>query len=109
MASYQNLSVAEVKAKLDRGETFRLVDVREPNEHAAARIEGAELLPMSRAQAWVDTLAPEEQIVFFCHHGMRSAQVAQFFAGQRDFPNVANMSGGIDAWSAQVDPSVPRY
>ena len=109
MPSYQNLSVAQVKAKLDRGEQFRLVDVREPNEHAAARIAGAELLPMSRAQEWVDTLSPDEEIVFFCHHGMRSAQVANFFARQRAFPNVANMSGGIDAWSTQIDPGVPRY
>jgi rhodanese-related sulfurtransferase len=109
MAQYQNLSPAQVKAKLDNGESFRLIDVREPQEHAAARIEGAELMPMSRAQEWVDSLSPDEQIVFFCHHGMRSAQVAQFFAGQRSFANVANMSGGIDAWSAQVDPSVSRY
>ena len=68
-----------------------------------------ELLPMSRAQEWVDTLSPDEEIVFFCHHGMRSAQVANFFARQRAFPNVANMSGGIDAWSTQIDPGVPRY
>jgi adenylyltransferase/sulfurtransferase len=109
MPSYQNLTVAQVKAKLDRGDSFRLIDVREPQEHAVARIEGAELLPMSRAAEWADTLEADEEIVFFCHHGMRSAQVAHFFARQRGFANVANMSGGIDEWAARVDPNVPRY
>jgi adenylyltransferase/sulfurtransferase len=109
MPAFQNLSVAQVKEKLDRGDTFRLIDVREPQEHAAARIEGAELLPLSRAAEWVETLSPDEEIVFFCHHGSRSAQVAHFFASQRGFANVANMAGGIDQWSARVDSSVPRY
>ena len=109
MASYQNFTVAQVKEKLDRGEAFRLIDVREPHEHAVAQIAGAELLPISRAGEWVDTLSQDEQIVFFCHSGMRSAQVAHFFASQRGFAGVANMLGGIDEWSARVDPSVPRY
>lgn len=109
MPKVQNISVEEVKAKLDGGEKFRLIDVREPQEHTIAHIEGAELMPMSRAQQWVDTLSPDEEIVFFCHHGGRSAQVAQFFAGQRGFENVSNMEGGIEAWSTEIDPSVQRY
>jgi rhodanese-related sulfurtransferase len=109
MVAYQNLSVAEVKAKLDRGDSFRLIDVREPQEHAVARIEGAELLPLSQAQEWVGALPEDEEIVLFCHHGMRSAQVAQFLAAQRGFGRVANMAGGIDEWALHVDPSVSRY
>jgi rhodanese-related sulfurtransferase len=109
MAAYQNLSVAEVKAKLDRSDSFRLIDVREPQEHAVARIEGAELLPLSQAQEWVGTLPEDEEIVLFCHHGMRSAQVARFLAVQRGFGRVANMAGGIDEWALRVDPSVARY
>ena len=109
MSGYRNLTVAQVKDKLDRGEALRLIDVREPHEHAVAQIAGAELLPISRASEWLDTLSRDEQIVFFCHSGMRSAQVAHFFASQRGFANVANMLGGIDEWSARVDPTVPRY
>jgi rhodanese-related sulfurtransferase len=109
MPNYHNLTPAQVKDKLDRGDTFRLIDVREPYEHAIARIEGAELLPLSRAQAWIETLPQDQEFVFFCHHGSRSAQVASFLAAQRGFANVANMLGGIEEWAMQVDPSVPRY
>jgi len=98
-----------VKARLDQGETIRLIDVREPNEHAIAHIEGAELMPLSRAQSWINTLSPDEEIVVFCHMGGRSQQVAQYLVNQLGFTNVANMVGGIDDWSLQVDPNVPRY
>lgn len=107
--SYQNLTTDEVKAKLDRGESFRLIDVREPHEHAVAHIEGAELLPLSQAAQWVGTLPRDEELVFFCHHGGRSQQVAQYLAMQAGYSNVANMLGGIDEWSRRIDPTVPRY
>lgn len=108
-ASYQNITPTQVKAKLDSGETFRLIDVREPDEHAIAHIEGAELLPLSRAQEWVNSLDPADEIVFFCHVGGRSQQIASYMAAQRGFTNVANMLGGIEGWSLQIDPNVPRY
>jgi rhodanese-related sulfurtransferase len=107
--AYQNLTVEEVQQKLDRGDSFRLIDVREQNEHAVARIEGAELLPLSQAQQWIETVPQDQEVVLFCHHGARSAQVAQFLASQRGHRNVANMLGGINEWSLRVDPSVPRY
>jgi len=106
--AYQNLTTADVKAKLDRNERFRLIDVREPHEHAIAHIEGAELLPLSRAAEWIETLRDEE-IVFFCHVGGRSAQIAGYLADQQGFTQVANMLGGIDDWSVRIDPDVPRY
>jgi rhodanese-related sulfurtransferase len=107
--SYKNLTTDEVKRKIDRGDAFRLIDVREPSEHAAAHIEGAELLPLSSAQRWVQTLSPDEEIVIFCHHGSRSQQVAHYLASQLGFANVANMVGGIDDWSRRIDQTVPRY
>jgi rhodanese-related sulfurtransferase len=107
--AYRNLTTTQVKEKLDRGERFRLIDVREPNEHAIARIEGTELLPLSRATEWIETLPRDEEIVFFCHVGGRSAQVASYLAEQYGFAQVANMLGGIDDWSARIDPGVPRY
>ncbi|HNP70781.1 MAG TPA: rhodanese-like domain-containing protein [Kouleothrix sp.] len=109
MAQYANLTVEQVHEKLQRGDDFRLIDVREPHEHAVARIEGAELLPLSRANEWVGTLPADQEIVFFCHHGGRSAQVAAFLAGQRGFGRVANMLGGINEWSIRVDPAIARY
>ena len=109
MPSYQNLTPAQVKEKLDRSDAFRLIDVREPYEYAYARIEGAELLPLSRAQEWVGELTADQELVFMCHHGSRSAQVAGYLASQRGLSNIANMLGGIDEWSRLIDPNVPRY
>ena len=106
---YADISTDEVKARLDAGEDLLLIDVREPNEYAHARIEGAELLPLSRAQEWAGELPDDQELVIMCHHGSRSAQVAGFLAGQRGLTNVANMIGGIDEWSRLIDPSVPRY
>jgi adenylyltransferase/sulfurtransferase len=99
----------QVKAKLNRGDTFRLIDVREEDEHMIARIEGAELLPLSHAQEWLAELSPDEELVFFCHVGGRSQQVASYLVYQRGFTNVAHMLGGIDDWSLRIDPTVPRY
>ena len=107
--SYENLTTTQVKEKLDRGEQFRLIDVREPGEFAIARIVGAELLPLSRATEWLNTLPHDQQIVFFCHSGVRSEQIAYYLTRQLGFTNVANMLGGIDDWSMQIDPRVPRY
>ena len=109
MPNYQDLTPAQVKEKLDRGDAFRLIDVREPYEYAYARIEGAELLPLSRAQEWVGDLPSDQELVLMCHHGSRSAQVASYLASQRGLSNIANMLGGIDEWSRLIDPSVPRY
>jgi adenylyltransferase/sulfurtransferase len=107
--AYRNLTTTQVKEKLDRGEHFRLIDVREPDEHVIAQIKGAELLPLSQAQEWIETLPRDEELVFFCHVGGRSQQVAGFLAQQRGFTNVANMLGGIEDWSLRIDPSIPRY
>lgn len=107
--AYRNLTTAEVKAKLDGEEAFRLIDVREPNEYDIASIDGSELLPLSQHEQWVPTLPRDAELVFFCHSGFRSQQIASYLASQHGFTNVASMLGGIDDWSVRVDPSVPRY
>ena len=99
---------AEIRRRLDGGEDLLLVDVREPEELAIACIKGALLRPMSRAEEWIDTLPREGELVIVCHHGMRSMHVALALAA-RGHTNVTNLTGGIDLWSAQVDPAVPRY
>jgi rhodanese-related sulfurtransferase len=98
-----------VVAETDSGERFVLLDVREPWEHQTARIEGAKLMPMgdvpSRAHQELD---PDEHIIVYCHHGVRSLNVANWLR-QQGFEKVQSMSGGIDAWSRRIDPKVPLY
>jgi rhodanese-related sulfurtransferase len=104
-----NVTPVELKDRLARGEKLRLIDVREPDEWALARLPGAELIPLSQfQQRGPEELAPDETIVLYCHHGMRSAR-AQGFLQAQGYANVLNLTGGIDAWSTQVDGSVPRY
>ena len=99
----------DVKGKLDAGEEFVLLDVREPWEFETARINGAKLIPMgdvpSRAHQELD---PEEPIVVLCHHGVRSMNVTVWLR-QQGFEKAQSMRGGIDAWSRCVDGKVPMY
>ena len=99
----------EVKSKLDQGEGFTLLDVREPWEFETAHMDGAKLLPMgdipSRAHQELD---PEEHIVVVCHHGVRSMNVTAWLR-QQGFEKAQSMRGGIDAWSRVVDGNVPTY
>ncbi|KAF1027133.1 MAG: Sulfurtransferase [Burkholderia plantarii] len=85
-----------------------LLDVREPWEIATASIAGSVSIPMQQIPARSEELDDEAEIVCVCHHGMRSAQVAMFLES-RGFTKLYNLQGGIDAWSANVDPTVPRY
>jgi adenylyltransferase/sulfurtransferase len=106
--SYQTITPAQLAGRLEGGERVRLIDVREPEEFALARVEGAELLPLSRFREWAGALSPDEEIVVMCHHGIRSAQVCAYLATQ-GFTKMFNLAGGIERWSWEVDQSVPRY
>ena len=100
-----------VQTKADFG-TALVLDVREAWEvqTASVKADGFELqiMPMNTVPARINELSREQPIACLCHHGGRSMQVAAFLA-QQGFSHVANIAGGINAWSAQVDPSVPRY
>lgn len=103
------ISPAEVKAKQDRGEALRLIDVREPGEFAICRIEGAELIPMQSIPQRINDLDNDgPPLIVFCHHGVRSLSVVAWLRRQ-GVENCVSMSGGIDEWSRSIDPSVPRY
>lgn len=106
--NYETVSPAELDERLKRGEQVLIIDVREPQEYSIAHIEGTRLLPLSRFPDWAETLNPDDEIVFMCHHGIRSAQVCAFLARQ-GFGKLHNLEGGIDAWSTEVDANVPRY
>jgi rhodanese-related sulfurtransferase len=108
MSSVKSATPSEIKSRLDAGEPLELIDVREPEELAIAAIPGARALPMSQAASWIDHLPGDRELVIVCHHGMRSMQVAMALA-QRGHRNVTNLTGGIDLWSTQVDPAIPRY
>jgi rhodanese-related sulfurtransferase len=107
MLDYE-ISPADAAALLKEG-SARLIDVREPWEFATARIEGSLAMPMGEVPARAhQELDPEDHLVVLCHHGMRSMNVTVWLRNQ-GFEQVQSMRGGIEAWSADVDPAVPRY
>jgi rhodanese-related sulfurtransferase len=99
-----------VQAALDSGGDFLLLDCREVDEHALSNIRGSRLVPMSQMMDRAAELAPfrDFAIAVHCHHGGRSLKVAQWLRGQ-GFPKAQSMAGGIDRWSQEIDPAVPRY
>lgn len=106
-ARVRGVSAPELKKLLDQSTPLRLYDVRPPAERAVASISAA--LPFDdKARAELEALPKDTMLVFHCHHGMRSSSAAEQVA-QRGFRNVWNLTGGIEAWSTQVDPRVPRY
>ena len=104
----QALPPRDVAEKLKRGEDFILLDCREPEELQIARIERARHIPMGDIPVRIKELDPQKEIVVFCHHGRRSANVCAFLR-EHAYSRVLNMTGGIAAWSADVDPRVPQY
>jgi molybdopterin/thiamine biosynthesis adenylyltransferase/rhodanese-related sulfurtransferase len=102
------ISVRDLKRKIDARESFQLLDVREIFEHEIARIDGAKLIPLREIGARAEELPREEQIIVHCHSGKRSAQAVRLLR-ERGFRNVYNLEGGIDAWSSEINPAVPRY
>jgi len=102
------IEVTEVKAMLDRGDNFVLLDVREPHEYQIASIPGAKLVPLGEVARRLDEFDKNADIVIHCKSGMRSAKACGILK-QAGFEHVRNMKGGILAWSDQVDPSVPKY
>jgi rhodanese-related sulfurtransferase len=104
---------AVAAARADTLANAVLLDVREPWEFELARIAGSVNVPMSTLVARVDEVRALQQaanapVVVICHHGVRSMQCAQFLS-KHGLDRLINLSGGIDAWSARVDPSVPQY
>ncbi len=101
----------DVQRRLQAGEKLALIDVREPHEFQLSRIEGAELIPMRAVPAELSRLdgqAEESTLIVFCHHGVRSMNVVNWLRGQ-GVAACQSMAGGIDRWSLQIDPKVPRY
>jgi adenylyltransferase/sulfurtransferase len=103
-----DIDAIELKAKLDRGDDFKLIDVREPHEFQIGRIPGSTLIPLGELPKHLNELDPSAEYVMHCKMGGRSAKAVELMK-QSGFKNVRNMTGGILAWSDKVDPSVPKY
>ncbi|MDX9768396.1 MAG: rhodanese-like domain-containing protein [Ectothiorhodospiraceae bacterium] len=105
----RHLRPRELQQHLEQAkESPLLLDVREPWEYQTVRLEGSVLVPMRTVPTAMDAWAHERQIVVICHHGVRSRQVAHYLE-MNGFTDVINLSGGIDAWAREVDPSMPLY
>jgi len=98
----------EVKARLDRGENLVLVDVRELWEFEICRIEGAKHVPLGSLAASLNTLPDADEVICYCHHGMRSLDAAAWLRFQ-GFEKAKSLAGGIERWSLEIDSTVPRY
>ena len=108
MNIYRDLTPAEVKKLLDNKNGTRLIDVREEWEYNIAHIENSELMPVSNFLSFLNVLNENDELIIYCHKGVRSANVCRFLAG-KGFNKLINLRGGIDAWSEEIDTSVPRY
>ena len=101
----------EVKRRLDSGEKLHLIDVREPHEFAQAKIDGATLIPMRAVPGELQDLearADDGILIVYCHHGVRSLTVVNWLREQ-GVSACQSMAGGIDRWSLEIDPGIPRY
>ena len=101
----------DIQRRLTAGEKLLLIDVREPNEFQAASISGAELIPMRTIPAQLQRLeaaSDDSTLIVYCHHGIRSLNVVNWLREQ-GVSGCQSMAGGIDRWSLEIDPSVPRY
>jgi molybdopterin/thiamine biosynthesis adenylyltransferase/rhodanese-related sulfurtransferase/molybdopterin converting factor small subunit len=104
----EEITVTELKARMDRGEPLTIVDVREPHEYAIARIPGTKLIPLGQIVERSGELDPNAEIILHCRSGKRSADALNQLKA-RGFKNLKNLVGGVLAWSDQIDPTVPKY
>jgi molybdopterin/thiamine biosynthesis adenylyltransferase/rhodanese-related sulfurtransferase len=102
------VSVRDLKRKMDEGEAITLIDVREPYEYEVARIAGSRLIPLGELETHVGELPRTGTLVMQCHSGVRSEHAVRLLQ-EAGFENACNLTGGIDAWSVEIDPAVPRY
>ncbi len=103
------ITAEELKQAIDRQKSeFKILDVREPWERQTAAILPSDHIPMQDIPSRLQELDPDEEMVVYCHHGIRSLNVAAWLR-QQGFENVRSLRGGIDQWSRRVDPKVPTY
>jgi rhodanese-related sulfurtransferase len=102
------ITAKEVNERVARGDKLLLVDVREQWEFDLCRIPGAKLIPLGTIPANLNAFLDAEEVICYCHHGMRSLDAAVWLR-QQGVDSAKSMVGGIERWSAEIDPNVPRY
>jgi adenylyltransferase/sulfurtransferase len=107
MNAIPQLSVKELKRRIDAGEKPYILDVREPWEYVIAHI-GGRLIPQSELPQRLAEIDRDQEIIVQCHSGVRSQRAAELLK-RSGFPRVTNLAGGINAWSEEIDPKVPKY
>lgn len=105
----QEITVKELKAKIDAGEDIQLIDVRQPNEWEFAKIEGAKLIPLAEVVKRMDEIDDSKETIMQCHAGGRSARAIMALQQAGFTGELKNLRGGIGAWSDEIDPTVPKY
>ena len=108
LPSMPEVSPHELKRKLDENESVFLLDVREPSEYDIVHLEDAQLIPLNTLPHHIDSLPQDQEIVVYCHHGTRSLY-ATAYLHQNGFRDAKNLTGGIDQWAAEIDPTLKRY
>jgi rhodanese-related sulfurtransferase len=102
------ISTKQVNERIKRGDKLLLVDVREPWEYDLCKIPGGKLIPLGALPANLNALLDADEVICYCHHGMRSLDAAVWLR-QQGVESAKSMAGGIERWSLEVDPQVPRY
>ncbi|MBA2620261.1 MAG: hypothetical protein H0U87_03570 [Acidobacteria bacterium] len=105
----QEITATELKQKMDEGTDFQIIDVRQPDENAFARIEGARLIPLGEILTRIDEIDPTRETVIHCKAGGRSAKAIEALTRAGFKGNLRNLKGGITAWSNEVDGTIPKY
>src|SRR5437879_2534193 len=105
----QVITASELKKLMDSGADIQLIDVRQPDEYAFAKIEGAKLIPLGEIFARMNELDESRETVFHCKMGGRSARAIEMLERAGFKGSMKNLVGGITAWSNEVDPTVPKY
>ncbi len=103
------ISASDLKRRMDAGEDIQLIDVRQPEEWAVAKIDGAKLIPLGEILGRMDEIDENRETVLHCKAGMRSANAVQALQRAGFKGDLKNLKGGITAWSNEVDPTVPKY
>ena len=105
----EEITAPELKARMDAGDDIQLIDVRQPDEYAFARIDGAKLIPLGEVIARIGEIDANRETVIHCKMGGRSARAIEALQQSGFTGNLKNLVGGITAWSNDVDPRVPKY
>ena len=104
----QEISPPELQSKLAE-QSIILLDIRESEEYALCHIDGSTHIPINEITQRMQELGDAKSVVTICHHGMRSLQVARYLLEVGDFKQILNLSGGVDAWASEIDPTMTRY